>query len=241
MTSTYRAAPIDQPILERALVQTLFLYGMVLIPLVWFTRRLADPLRALAAATTRVGTPEGAPPVPEAGPDDVRGLAISFNAMQDRIRSMLEEKDHMLGAIGHDLRTPLTALRVRVESVPEGADRDRMIATIDDMRQMLDDILALARIGRDASRRRRSISARWPRPRSTISWRRARLSPSTRTCPAPSSRFTPQCPPGARQPDRQCRQIWRERRGFTPHRRGPRHSFGRRPGGRHRARAGSRK
>lgn len=144
-----RAAPVDQPILQRFLVPTAFLYGMVLIPLVWFTRRLADPLRALAAATTRVGTPEGAAPVPEVGPDDVRGLAASFNAMQDRIRSMLEEKDHMLGAIGHDLRTPLTALRVRVESVPEGPDRDRMISTIDDMRQMLDDILTLARIGRD--------------------------------------------------------------------------------------------
>ncbi len=149
ITVVSRAAPIDQPILQRFLVPTLFLYGMVLMPLVWFTRRLADPLRALAAATTRVGTPEGAPLVPEVGPEDVRGLAASFNAMQDRIRSMLEEKDHMLGAIGHDLRTPLTALRVRVESVPEGQDRDRMIATIDDMRQMLDDILALARIGRD--------------------------------------------------------------------------------------------
>jgi signal transduction histidine kinase len=149
LTVFSRAAPIDQPIIPRALAQTLFLYLMVLLPLVWFMRRLADPLRALAAATTRVGTPEGSKPVPEIGSEDVRGLAASFNAMQDRIRSMLEEKDHMLGAIGHDLRTPLTALRVRVESVPESADRDRMIATIDDMRQMLDDILALARIGRD--------------------------------------------------------------------------------------------
>jgi signal transduction histidine kinase len=144
-----RSPPIAQPILQRIIVQTFFLYGIVLIPLVWFTRRLAAPLRALSLATTRVGTPEGAPPLPEVGPDDVRNLAASFNAMQDRIRSMLEEKDHMLGAIGHDLRTPLTALRVRVESVPEGADRDRMITTIEDMRQMLDDILSLARIGRD--------------------------------------------------------------------------------------------
>jgi signal transduction histidine kinase len=149
LTVFSRAAPIDQPIIPQALVRTLFLYLMVLLPLVWFMRRLADPLRSLAAATARVGTPDGFKPVPEVGPVDVRGLAASFNAMQDRIRSMLEEKDHMLGAIGHDLRTPLTALRVRVESVPEGADRDRMIATIDDMRQMLDDILALARIGRD--------------------------------------------------------------------------------------------
>lgn len=144
-----RAAPIAQPIFERIVVQTLFVYGIVLIPLVWFTRRLAAPLRALTSATARVGTPEGAPPVPATGPDDVRQLAISFNAMQDRIRSMLEEKDHMLGAIGHDLRTPLTALRVRVESVADGPDRDRMVATIDEMQKMLDDILSLARVGRD--------------------------------------------------------------------------------------------
>lgn len=150
VTAYSRAAPIPQPILSRLVVQTLFLYGIVLMPLVWFTRRLAAPLRALTSATTRVGTPEGAAPVPEIGPDDVRRLAASFNTMQERIRSMLEEKDHMLGAIGHDLRTPLTALRVRVETVADGPDRDRMIATIDDMRKMLDDILSLARAGRDS-------------------------------------------------------------------------------------------
>lgn len=144
-----RAAPVAQPIFRQIVVQSLFLYGIVLIPLVWFTRRLAAPLRALNNATARVGTPEAAPPVPEVGPDDVRRLAASFNQMQDRIRSMLEEKDHMLGAIGHDLRTPLTALRVRVETAAEGADRERMIATIDEMRKMLDDILSLARAGRD--------------------------------------------------------------------------------------------
>ncbi len=144
-----RAAPVAQPIFRQIVVQSLFLYGIVLIPLVWFTRRLAAPLRALTNATARVGTPEAAPPVPEVGPDDVRRLAASFNQMQDRIRSMLEEKDHMLGAIGHDLRTPLTALRVRVETAAEGADRERMIATIDEMRKMLDDILSLARAGRD--------------------------------------------------------------------------------------------
>lgn len=149
VTAYTRAAPVAQPIFQRVAVQTLFLFGIVLMPLVWFTRRLAAPLRALTSATARVGTPEGAPPVPEVGPDDVRGLAASFNAMQERIRSMLEEKDHMLGAIGHDLRTPLTALRVRVETVADGPDRDRMIATIDDMRKMLDDILSLARAGRD--------------------------------------------------------------------------------------------
>jgi signal transduction histidine kinase len=149
VTSFTRSAPVARPIFQRIVAQTFLLYAIVLVPLIWFTRRLAAPLRALTVATARVGTPEGAPPVPEIGPDDVRGLASSFNAMQDRIRSMLEEKDHMLGAIGHDLRTPLTALRVRVETAAEGPDRERMIATIEEMQKMLDDILSLARVGRD--------------------------------------------------------------------------------------------
>jgi signal transduction histidine kinase len=75
----------------------------------------------------------------------VRELTRAFNDMQTRIGAMLAEKDHMLGAIGHDLRTPLASLRVRVESVEDAEERDHMAATIEDMNQMLEDILSLAR------------------------------------------------------------------------------------------------
>jgi signal transduction histidine kinase len=61
---------------------------------------------------------------------------------------MLDEKDRMLGAIGHDLRTPLAALRVRIESVEDDHDRARMADTIAEMSRTLDDILSLARLGR---------------------------------------------------------------------------------------------
>jgi signal transduction histidine kinase len=61
---------------------------------------------------------------------------------------MLDEKDRMLGAIGHDLRTPLAALRVRIESVEDEQDRARMADTIAEMNRTLDDILSLARLGR---------------------------------------------------------------------------------------------
>jgi signal transduction histidine kinase len=54
----------------------------------------------------------------------------------------------MLGAIGHDLKTPLAALRVRIESVEDDAEREKMAATIEDIRRTLDDILSLARVGR---------------------------------------------------------------------------------------------
>src|SRR6185369_2341692 len=60
----------------------------------------------------------------------------------------LDEKDRMLGAIGHDLRTPLAALRVRIESVEDETDRARMAETIAEMNHTLDDILSLARLGR---------------------------------------------------------------------------------------------
>jgi signal transduction histidine kinase len=68
--------------------------------------------------------------------------------MNERVVKLLEEKDRTLGAIGHDLRTPLASLRIRVESVEPEEDCDRMIATIEEMTAMLEDILTLARSGR---------------------------------------------------------------------------------------------
>lgn len=68
--------------------------------------------------------------------------------MQARLCALLDEKDVMLGAIGHDLKTPLATLRVRIEAVVDDAERARMAATIEDINRSLDDILSLARVGR---------------------------------------------------------------------------------------------
>ena len=84
----------------------------------------------------------------ESGPHDVRTLIAAFNQLRTRVTAMLDEKDRMLGAIGHDLRTPLAALRVRIESVEDDDDRAKMADTIDEMNGTLDDILSLARLGR---------------------------------------------------------------------------------------------
>jgi signal transduction histidine kinase len=70
--------------------------------------------------------------------------------MRSRIFAMLDEKDRMLGAIGHDLRTPLASLRVRTESVEDDGERARMSETITEMNRMLEDILSLARAGRSS-------------------------------------------------------------------------------------------
>ncbi|PVX31141.1 sensor histidine kinase [Sphingomonas pokkalii] len=128
--------------------QTLILYVVVLVPVLLVGGRIARPLRTLtdAARTFRPG--DDTAPLRERGPSDVRALIAAYNALGRRVTSMLDEKDRMLGAIGHDLRTPLQALRVRIESVEDDDDRARMVDTIDEMSRTLDDILSLARLGR---------------------------------------------------------------------------------------------
>jgi len=137
-----------EPFLIRTLLfQTVFIYLLLLLPLILLGRHISRPLRLLTGQveTFGVGNRE---PLEANGPDDAKQLIAAFNKMQARVGSMLDEKDVMLGAIGHDLRTPLAALRVRIESVEDEAERDRMIAGIEDMDRTLDDILSLARLGR---------------------------------------------------------------------------------------------
>ena len=129
------------------IAQTLILYGVILLPVLWIGRRLSRPLRDLAAAA-RDFAPGRHDAIEERGPQDVRDVIAAFNALRLRVTGMLEEKDRMLGAIGHDLRTPLAALRVRIESVDDEDDRARMADTIDEMNRTLDDILSLARVGK---------------------------------------------------------------------------------------------
>ena len=153
-SATWQVARLPVPPRDRAMTRTLVIQTLiqflVLVGLLYFVlRRITRPLAALAESTRRfagAGAPE--PPLTPTGPDDVRHLIEAHNAMQSRIGSMLDEKDVMLGAIGHDLKTPLAALRVRIESVEDEAARARMAQTIEDITRTLDEILSLARVGR---------------------------------------------------------------------------------------------
>ena len=144
----YAPWPEPEPyLLWRLIAQTLVLYAVVLLPVLWVSRRISRPLAALATAAETF-TPGNAAQVEERGPPDIRAVIAAYNALQLRVTAMLGEKDRMLGAIGHDLRTPLASLRVRIESVEDDDDRTRMAETIDEMNRTLDDILSLARLGR---------------------------------------------------------------------------------------------
>ncbi len=134
----------------RLVAQTLILYAVVLVPVLWLGRRISRPLRALAEAARDYTPGTSNAPLAESGPADVRALTAAFNALRLRVSAMLDEKDRMLGAIGHDLRTPLAALRVRIESVEDEQDRARMADTVAEMNRTLEDILSLARLGRSS-------------------------------------------------------------------------------------------
>lgn len=131
------------------MLQTLLIFAILFALLYFVLRRITRPLAKL---TTRVADfsrqPDQAIALEESGPGDMRRLIAAHNAMETRIAALLDEKDVMLGAIGHDLKTPLAALRVRIESVPDETQRDRMADSIDDISTTLDDILSLARVGK---------------------------------------------------------------------------------------------
>lgn len=129
--------------------QTLVLYVVLVGGLALLLRRITRPLAELTRRVEHFSrTREADGQVAPQGPDDIRRLIDAQNAMEARILALLDEKDVMLGAIGHDLKTPLAALRVRIESVEDETQRTRMAAGIEDITRTLDDILSLARVGR---------------------------------------------------------------------------------------------
>ena len=138
----------DRRIVWALIGQTIIIYVLILLPILWITRRISRPLRGLASAARSFGPRSAPAALAVEGPGDVRDVIAAFNALTTRVTAMLDEKDRMLGAIGHDLRTPLAALRVRIESVEDDQDRARMADTIEEMSRTLDDILSLARLGR---------------------------------------------------------------------------------------------
>ncbi|WP_287787186.1 ATP-binding protein [Acidiphilium sp.] len=120
--------------------------AMVVVPSsIWAVRRVTAPLRTLAAAAERLGRDVAAPPLAELGSMETRQAAHAFNLMQARLRQLVQSRTRMLAALSHDLRTPLTLLRLRLEDVQEVEERERMLATIASMNEIIDATLAFAR------------------------------------------------------------------------------------------------
>lgn len=129
-------------------VSTFVTFVFVLGAALLVARQVSRPLRDLAEAAARVGAANQPEEVPVQGHGDVRQTLEAFNAMSRRVSQLLNEKDVMLGALGHDLRTPLSSLRIRIESMEPEAERQKAVRTIEEASQLLEDILELSRRGK---------------------------------------------------------------------------------------------
>jgi signal transduction histidine kinase len=103
------------------------------------------PLRRLTAGVKAFSRSVDAEPVPERGPRDVRAALVAFNAMQKEVRDGVRERTRMLAAISHDLQTPLTRMRLRLEKVEPKTLRERLITDLAAMRALVREGLDLAR------------------------------------------------------------------------------------------------
>lgn len=125
---------------------SLMALGVLLISLAiatWVTR----PLRAMAAAVARARPDATFAPLSEQGPREVRDLAHAFNGMQARIADLIGRRTRALAAVSHDLRTPMTRLRFRLEEVGDPALREALAADVGEMEQMVEATLSYLRGG----------------------------------------------------------------------------------------------
>lgn len=119
--------------------------AIILAVSIWAVRRAVQPLAMFAAAAERLGRDVNASPLHDEGPREVRRAALAFNEMQKRLRAFIRDRTQMLAAISHDLRTPLTRLRLRAELIEDEDEQRKMIADLDAMGAMIDAALAFAR------------------------------------------------------------------------------------------------
>jgi signal transduction histidine kinase len=140
---------------QMRLILSIILSALVLAPVAYlFARRLAKPIALFAQAAERLGRDPRAPPIAIRGPTEVDVAVQAFNHMQERLARYVEDRTAMVGAVAHDLRTPLTRLRFRVEGAPEEL-RVKMAADIAEMEAMISGTLAFVRDATRAAQRTR--------------------------------------------------------------------------------------
>mgnify|MGYP001765958079 CR=1 FL=1 len=132
--------------LPPAILGTILLSLVLILVALWLgLRRITGPLRQLALTAEDFGIDGPSPAMPQDGPDEVRALSQALERMQARVAGMVADRTRMLAALGHDLRSPITALRLRAEMVEDDETRERMTTTLEEMQDMVEATLAYAR------------------------------------------------------------------------------------------------
>ena len=111
----------------------------------WAARALTAPLSSFAKAAESFSLNGAAAPLPERGPEEIRSVAKALNRMRERITGLIDDRTKMLAAISHDLRTPITRMRLRSEFIEDETHRSRMLGDLDQMRSMLESVLSFLR------------------------------------------------------------------------------------------------
>ena len=111
----------------------------------WAARALTAPLSSFAKAAENFSLNSAAAPLAERGPEEIRAVARALNRMRERITGLIDDRTKMLAAISHDLRTPITRMRLRSEFIEDETHRGRMLDDLDQMRSMLESVLSFLR------------------------------------------------------------------------------------------------
>jgi len=132
--------PLKVSLLSLAIIMTLL--G------VWVARVLTAPLRAFVDAAEEFNPDAEIAPLPEGGPEEIRAAARALNRMCGRIKTLVDDRMRMLAAVGHDLRTPITRLRLRSEFIDNMSLRGQMLDDLTQMSDMVESVLVFLREGR---------------------------------------------------------------------------------------------
>lgn len=142
---TIDVTPAPVPV-ARWLPVVLLIQLAVLLLCTWLAVRLAiGPLTRLARAVDNLDPDQPGVQLDESGPREVRYAAVAFNALQARIAAHLKERMQLLAAISHDLQTPITRMKLRVEVMDEGVERDKFWSDLDEMEHLVREGVAYAR------------------------------------------------------------------------------------------------
>ncbi len=116
----------------------------VLVIVLVFVWRTLRPIKALADAAELVSRGERIAPLPLVGPRETREVSAAFNLMQDKLSRFVSDRTQLLAAISHDIRTPITSLRLRAELLEPSDERQAMLRTLERMKEMVEQTLAFA-------------------------------------------------------------------------------------------------
>ncbi len=142
-TTLYQPPPPPWPV--QIIIAAIVAVVATSLAAAFIARRVARPLSELAASASEAARGGQAARVPEEGPDDVRLAAHAFNVMTDRVMRTLERQRQLLSAVGHDLRTPITAMRISTEFISDDDVRERLQKNLEELQDLTEAVLSAAR------------------------------------------------------------------------------------------------